>query len=198
MYPGSARAICIYQSFSKQSIFVFLSSIPSFFTFIHIPLIIMLGKMMLWSAGVILPALVEAYSTTNEVMTFLSVSSPGSRSQVLLTTSQRPDLTPPKFEFTTLNQDLVAPGYILMAPYTPLLSSSLAAGSVPGPNQLTLAVLEELAVELAEAIQNGPYVFDQRGVCILLRCLHRLLNHDRTLFTADTALPVDNMRMTSK
>lgn len=47
---------------------------------------------------------------------------------------------------------------------TPLLSSSLAAGSIPNPSQITLAVLQELLVELGEAIQNGPYIFDQSGV----------------------------------
>lgn len=120
---------------------------------------------MLLGGGVILPTLVKAYGTSNEVMKFLSVSLTFIGSRSLLTTSQRPDLTPPKFEFTTLNQDLIGPGYILMAPYTPLLSSSLAAGSVPNPSQLTLAVIEELVIELAEAIQNGPYVFDQSGVC---------------------------------
>lgn len=108
-----------------------------------------------------LPTLIEAYSTTNEVVKFLSVSYPLMRSPLLMV-YQRPDLTPPKFEFTTLTTDLLAPGYIFMAPYTPLLSSNLAAGSVP--TQLTLAVIQELVTELAEAIQNGPYVFDQSGV----------------------------------
>lgn len=58
---------------------------------------------------------------------------------------------------------LVAPGYILMAPYTAPPDSNLAAGFTPSGGNITTEA-EEYLTALDEAIPNGPYVYDQEGV----------------------------------
>ena len=77
---------------------------------------------------------------------------------------QRPDLTPPKFDFTTLNTELMAPGYTLVTPYTPPPGSNLAAGSTISVSDLTPAEIAQIVAVEKEVIQNGPYVYDQSGV----------------------------------
>lgn len=66
--------------------------------------------------------------------------------------------------FTTFNEALIAPGHILITPYTPPPGSNLAAGSALSLTSITSAEVAEIAVEEAEVIQNGPYVYDQYGV----------------------------------
>lgn len=119
-----------------------------------------------------------AYPQTNLVWTFNSVSTPSQpiktcswrdsccdSSLTVFRTLQRPDLSPPKFEFTIFNESLITPGYVLMAPYTVPLGSNLAdsSGSSLGATNAT-AQLAELALFSANTIQNGPYIFDGKGV----------------------------------
>lgn len=68
------------------------------------------------------------------------------------------------FNFTTFNDGLIAPGYILITPYSPQPGSNLASGSTLVEGSLTAAEITEILDEEAEAIQNGPYVYDQQGV----------------------------------
>lgn len=75
-------------------------------------------------------------------------------------------MSPPKFIFTTLNEDAIAQGYILITPYTPPPGSNLAAGSAISIGDLTPEIIAEIVLEEAEVIQNGPYVYDQIGVRI--------------------------------
>lgn len=88
---------------------------------------------------------------------------------------QRPDLEPPQFEFTIYDSNAISPGYILMAPYTPDITSNLAAGS--SNDDLTNAALEIQAISIvsAETIQNGPYVFDNKGVRVVVLSINNPL-----------------------
>ena len=71
----------------------------------------------------------------------------------------------------------MTPGYMLLTPYTAPPSSALAASPQSIPPQLaallasqaggcTLSVLEEI---LSAEIQNGPYIYDSRGVRATLK-----------------------------
>jgi hypothetical protein len=85
---------------------------------------------------------------------------------------QRPDLNPPSFSWAIFEPALVTPGYILLTPYTAPPDSSLSTGPETIPTALTalltsqsggcsLAVLEAI---LSIEIQNGPYIYDEKGV----------------------------------
>ena len=83
----------------------------------------------------------------------------------VLVGAQRPDLSPPKFEFTIFNESLISPGYVIMAPHTGPLGSNLAG--IGGSLLATTNSSAELALlNLFEeyTVQNGPYIFDGKGV----------------------------------
>lgn len=105
--------------------------------------------------GVVLPHQVAGYNITNEVQTFYSVRNQFSfRSQkTYLIALQRPDLSPPRIEVTSFNENLTTPGYFLITPYSPSADSDLASGS--GGSSTTVQ------------IQNGPYIYDSKGVSMI-------------------------------
>jgi hypothetical protein len=89
-----------------------------------------------------------------------------------LLTLQRPDLNPPSFTWAVFDHALVTPGYILLTPYTAPPDSALAAAPQSVPASLlsllssqtggcTLSILEAI---LSLQIQNGPYIYDTKGV----------------------------------
>ena len=79
---------------------------------------------------------------------------------------QRPDLGPPKFEFSIYNDSFVEPGYIVVAPYTPSLTSNLASGSTKGGSGGSSSITPQDALEeySTDQLQNGPCLFDEKGV----------------------------------
>ena len=84
----------------------------------------------------------------------------------------RPGLSPLKFEFTIFNESLTSPGYVLMAPYTVPLGSNLAdtaGSSLESAN--ASAELALFALFEADTVQNGPYIFDDKGVRSRFRTL---------------------------
>ena len=74
---------------------------------------------------------------------------------------------PANFTFTTINQSIVSPGYILLTPYSPPAGFSLAAGPIISLIGITTAEIIEIITEYSKSILNGPYIYDQKGVCFL-------------------------------
>lgn len=92
--------------------------------------------------------------------------------------------------FSIYDESLVTPGYVLMTPYTPPAGSKLAAGSGDTTSVTAENCLAEVAtLELvsAETVQNGPYIYDHKGVSYLHRQIMRssvCLRLFRILYTA--------------
>jgi hypothetical protein len=83
-------------------------------------------------------------------------------------------LDPPSITWTVFDDALVTSGYILLTPYTAPPDSALAAAPQGIPTSLiplllgqtggcTLANLEEI---LSLEVQNGPYIYDAKGVSL--------------------------------
>jgi hypothetical protein len=118
--------------------------------------------------GVLFSNECAAYLATNQFWTFLSVSPrekfgacPDPNGHL---TTQRPDLHPPRFNFTTLNESLVSPGYILLTPASPPPCDSIGAGSVVSVGNISAADIPKINTEISESIQIGPYIYDQKVV----------------------------------
>lgn len=84
-----------------------------------------------------------------------------------LTPIQRPELTPPAFNFSVFDADRVSPGYILIAPYTATPGGNLNAGSNSSSSlsftsgESASLIYDQITLD---SVQNGPYIYDTDGV----------------------------------